>query len=68
MLWFPQYILRVEKHPETPKLRIAGLWFAIHPLEVNEERGYHFICVSLTECYAAEGVPYPNKKNDSHLD
>lgn len=65
--WYPQYILRVERCPKTQKLRGAGLFYSVHPLEINEKRGYYFICVSLTEYYAEEGVPYSHKKNDSHL-
>ena len=49
------------------KLKIAGLCWSIHPLVVHGEERYYFICVSLTDCWSEEGVPYSNK-NDSHLD
>lgn len=62
----PQYILRVERHPETQKLRTAGLFYPIHPLEVNAERGYYSVCVSFTECYAEEGVSQADKENGSY--
>lgn len=49
-------LFKNEKEFWDPEAENCWFLLSIHPLEVNEERRYYIICISVTEYYSEEGV------------